>query len=81
MNNYEDKHQDLSKCPRCGESGIEHLISYSHCLNCGYSSYGSHDKCLEHAYFEAIQLEKELDELIPEEEITSPAQPIKKEAI
>jgi len=67
MNNYEDKHSYLSECPRCGEGGIEHLISYSHCLNCGYSYYGSHDKCLEHSYFEVMELEKELDDLCLEE--------------
>jgi len=69
MNQYDDLQQYNDECPRCGERGIEHLISYSHCLNCGYSQFGSHDKCLEHNYFEAMQVENDLDKFILENEL------------
>jgi hypothetical protein len=50
----------FSHCPRCENRTLEHLKTYSHCIDCFY--YVDHFCDSESAFFEARAAESLLDE-------------------
>ena len=39
-----DRAPYFQTCPRCGEGGLEHLETHSHCVNCNYFHHKASDE-------------------------------------